>query len=335
MPQLRQDRLTQEWVFVATESSKPEQFVVKRVRKPQPTFDPECALCPNPEDHQAPELLHMPLVGGAGSAVRIVTLRASVATLAAGATVAPTVSPGQAQGLCPQELVVETHDHSMHTALLPDSNLVNVFRVLKARSDELSCDPRLAHITIAKRHGSKAGAAYEHPHWQLTATDAVPAQVSGWLQHARQHYGKSGTCIFCVALKEELETQTRIVLAGEHFVALEPFASPSPFCTQVYPRRHMASFSEINAGEIQDLARVLHGVLARFYHGLADPDFHCTLRSAPIGSVGVKYYHWSFNIVPCLASVTAAGREVSANSVLPEIAAEFLRAVRVERAIPA
>lgn len=335
MPQLRQDRLTQEWVFVATESSKPEQFVVKRVRKPQPTFDPECALCPNPEDHQAPELLYMPLVGGAGSAVRIVTLRASVATLAAGATVAPTVSPGQAQGLCPQELVVETHDHSMHTALLPDSNLVNVFRVLKARSDELSCDPRLAHITIAKRHGSKAGAAYEHPHWQLTATDAVPAQVSGWLQHARQHYGKSGTCIFCVALKEELETQTRIVLAGEHFVALEPFASPSPFCTQVYPRRHMASFSEINAGEIQDLARVLHGVLARFYYGLADPDFHCTLRSAPIGSIGVKYYHWSFNIVPCLASGAAPGREVCANSVLPEIAAQFLRAVRVERAIPA
>ena len=47
--------------------------------------------------------------------------------------------------------------------------------------------------------------------------------------------------------------------------------------------------------------------------------YHCTLRGAPIGTCRVKYYHWSFNIVPSFASAAAPGREVSANSVLPEI----------------
>ena len=335
MPQLRQDRLTQEWVFVAAKSAPPEDLIVKRVRKPRLSLDPACVLCPNPGDRETSELLRMPSVGSVGWPMRTVALRASATSSAATTTPVPRLFRGDAGGLTLQEVIVETPDHSLHTALLPDSHLADVLRAIKARYDELSRDRRLAHVMIAKKYGAEAGAAFEHPHWQLVATDTLPAQISVWLQHARRHYGKSGSCIFCAALQEELEMQTRVVLAGDHFVALEPYASPSPFCTQVYPRRHMASFSEIGASEIQDLARILHGVVARFYHGLEDPDFHCTLRTAPMVSAGAKYYHWSFNIVPCLISATGPGREACVNSVLPEIAAEFLRAVRVEQAIPA
>lgn len=335
MPQLRQDRLTQEWVFVATQSADLEELVVKRERKPLPSFDPCCPLCPGLAENNQTDLFRIPPAVGGGSHIRIVALKTPGPIIDATTTHSPRHFGNQGDGLSFRELVVETSDHSLCTAMLPESNLAHVLRTLKSRYDELGRDPRLAHVTIAKKHGLEGGATVEHSHWQVTARDTIPTQVSGWLQHARRHYGKSGNCIFCVALQEELETQTRIVLAGEHFVALEPYASSSPFCTQVYPRRHMASFSEINAGEIQDLARILHGVLARFYHGLEDPDFHCTLRSAPFGSAGVKYYHWSFNIVPSFPSAAALGRESCMNSVLPETAAEFLRAVRVEQAIPA
>lgn len=335
MPQLRQDRLTQEWVFVATQSADLEELVVKRVRKPLPSFDPCCPLCLNLDEHNPTEILRKPPATGGGSPIRIVALKDPAPILAGTAARSLRHLGSQGEGLCFRELVVETSDHSLHTAMLPDAHLAHILRTLKARYDELSRDPRLAHVTIAKKHRLEGGAAVEHSHWQVTASDSIPTQVSCWLQHARRHYGKSGDCIFCVALQEELETQTRIVLAGEHFVALEPYASSSPFCTQVYPRRHMASFSEINAAEIQDLARILHGVLARFYHGLEDPGYHCTLRGAPIGSAAVKYYHWSFNIVPSFPSAAPPGREACMNSVLPETAAEFLRAVRVEQAIPA
>jgi UDPglucose--hexose-1-phosphate uridylyltransferase len=335
MPQLRRDRLTQEWVFVATESVKPEELIVKRPRKLQSTLDLNCPLCLNTEDQKAPELLRMPCVGGVGWPVRIVALRNPAPPIEAPPIRSSRLLRSDAESSNLQEFVVETPDHSLHTALLPDLQLANVLRVIKTRYDELSCDPRVAHVNVAKKHGSQAGAAFEHSHWQLTGTETLPAQVSGWLQHARRHYGHSGTCVFCVTLQEELEAETRIVTAGDHFVALEPYASPSPFYTHIYPRRHMASFSEINGGEIQDLARILHRVLARFYLGLEDPDFHCTLRTAPLANAGIKYYHWSFNIVPCLSPITAPGKEACVNSVLPESAAEFLRAVRVEQAIPA
>ena len=165
----------------------------------------------------------------------------------------------------------------------------------------------------------------------------MPSQVSSWLQYARRHYGRSGACVACAVLHQELQVQTRIVVAGEHFIALEPYASPSPFCTHIYPRRHMANFGEASNGEIGDFAAIVHEVLARFYHGLADPGFTCTLRNAPVADRGAKFYHWCLSVVPCLPMAGEAPRanERFVNPLLPEVAAEFLRAVRIEQAISA
>jgi hypothetical protein len=56
--------------------------------------------------------------------------------------------------------------------------------------------------------------------------------------------------MFCQMLEEELEEQTRIVAVSEHFVALELYASPAPFSTDIYPRRHIASFGDVSAAEM-------------------------------------------------------------------------------------
>lgn len=82
-----------------------------------------------------------------------------------------------------------------------------------------------------------------------------------------------------------------MVLTSEHFVAVELFASPAPFLTHIYSRRHMASFGDISAKEIEDLGRVLRTVLAKLYYGLQNPDFNFTIRTAPAECVGVRYFH--------------------------------------------
>ena len=68
-----------------------------------------------------------------------------------------------------------------------------------------------------------------------------------------QHYDDFGCCMFCQIIEEELEEQKRVVLTSEHFVAVELFASPAPFCTHIYPRRHIANFSDVSSKEIADL----------------------------------------------------------------------------------
>jgi len=133
------------------------------------------------------------------------------------------------------------------------------------------------------------------------------------------------------ALEEELHSKARLIVVTEHFIALEPFASPTPFATHIFPRRHMASFGDISDQEMIDLGRVLRKILAKLYVGLQDPDFNYTIRSAPTENRGVMYYHWYLSIIPRLTRVAGfeLGSGMFINTVRPEDAAGYLRTVMV------
>jgi UDPglucose--hexose-1-phosphate uridylyltransferase len=148
-----------------------------------------------------------------------------------------------------------------------------------------------------------------------------------------RHFDEFGECIFCAMIGEELAEDKRVVLASEHFVVIEPFASATPFATGIYPRRHMASFGDISDAELDDLARVLRSMLAKLYVGLDNPDFNYTVRSAPAEAAGVKYYHWYLSVIPRLTRVAGfeLGSGMFINTVLPEQATGFLRQVDVEQ----
>jgi len=182
------------------------------------------------------------------------------------------------------DVIIEEPDHSQVMAVMSDAEVADLLRVYKARYSALSLDPRIAHITIFKNHGTDAGTSLEHPHSQLVATPVISWQVRQRFQEALRHYDDYGECMFCQSIEEELDEKQRIVMATEHFVALELFASPAPFSTHIFPRRHMASFGDISAPELADLGRVLRTVLAKLYPGLHNPDFNYTIRTAPQSS---------------------------------------------------
>src|SRR5947209_18391067 len=98
----------------------------------------------------------------------------------------------------------------------------------------------------------------------------------------------------------------------------------------------MATFGEINGESLPDLSRNLHDILRRFYYELENPDLNYSIRNAPVIRAGVNYYHWCLNIVPNLPipGLEKEGK-MFLNPVLPEEAAQFLREVRIEQAIPA
>jgi UDPglucose--hexose-1-phosphate uridylyltransferase len=332
MPELRQDRFTKEWVFVASENIKhPQELVVPRARKSAPSFDPNCPFCPGHESRTSPEILRVPSPKG-GWTLRVIPRKfAGLSSDLPESNFAPAI-----EGFGIHEIIVETPDHSLSTALLPEPQLLSLLRNAKARYDEICLDPRIAYATIYKKHTVEGSGGPEHSHSHLIASQVIPPPVAARLQQARRHYGQTGDCIFCAALQEELDAQSRIVAATQHFIAIEPFASPSPFCTQIYPRRHMANFGEINGEELLDFARILRTILSKFYSGLENPDFTYNMRSSPVANAGVNYYHWCLHLVPNLPipGLEQEGKMLL-NPVLPEEAAQFLREVRVKQAIPA
>ncbi len=337
MPELRQNFFTKEWVIIATERAKrPEEMAVHRAVKPVRSFVETCPFCPGNESKTPPEILRA--AGGNGHDWRIRVIPNKFSALARDVQPDRTIhrSRRTINGFGIHDVIVETPDHAGYMALMTDAQVAEILRVYKTRYLGLSVDPRIAHVTIFKNHGTDAGTSLEHPHSQLIATPVISLQVRQRFQEALSYYDDFGTCMFCESLAEELGEEKRIVLATEHFVALELFASPTPFCTHIYPRRHMASFGDISDAELQDLGRVLRAILAKLYHGLDNPDFNYTIRTAPAECVGVKYFHWYLSVIPRLTRVAGfeLGSGMFINSVLPEAAAEFLRKASVEEAKP-
>lgn len=133
--------------------------------------------------------------------------------------------------------------------------------------------------------------------------------------------------MFCHMVDREMEDQTRIVLKSEHFVAMEVFASATPFATHIFPLRHMATFGDISTTEVADLACVLRSLLAKIYVGLENPDLNFTVRSGPSDYASARHFHWYVSVIPRLTRVAGfeLGSGMFINTVLPEAAAEFLR----------
>ena len=235
------------------------------------------------------------------------------------------------------DVIVEGQNHSLTTALLPEETLLSIVNIYYQRYVELCADLRVAHTIIFKNHGTSAGTSLEHPHSQLIATPVISHQVRNRLFESLRHWDETGQCVFCEQIRDEMEEGVRVVMKTEHFIVFQPYASPSPFYTYVFPLRHQASFDEITDPELADLARVLRAVLGKLYFGLQDPDFNYTLRSAPADSAGVKFYHWYFAVIPRLTRVAGfeLGTGMFINTVMPEAAAEFLRKVKVEEAVQA
>ena len=336
MPELRQNFFTKEWVIIATDRAKrPEEMAAHREGQLLRNFVEACPFCPGNENKTPPEILR---AGGTGEHDwRIRVIPNKFAALSRDAQPERTIhrSRRTINGFGVHDVIVETPDHAGFMALMTDVQVAEILRVYMARYSHLSFDPRIAHITIFKNHGTDAGTSLEHPHSQLIATPVISLQVRQRFQEALRYYDDFGTCMFCESIAEELTEEKRIVVATEHFVALQLFASPTPFCMHIYPRRHMASFGDITELEIAELGRVLRTILAKLYHGLDNPDFNFTIRTAPAECVGVKYFHWYMSVIPRLTRVAGfeLGSGMFINSVLPEAAAEFLRKVNAEAAV--
>jgi len=198
----------------------------------------------------------------------------------------------------------------------------------------LSMDRRVNHVTIFKNHGLDAGASLQHPHSQIVATPVIPSQVRHRLHEALRHYDDAGQCMFCHMVEREVEGETRIVIKSEHFVAMEVFASATPFATHIFPLRHMATFGDISTTEITDLAHVLRNLLAKIYVGLENPDLNFTVRSGPSDYASARHFHWYVSVIPRLTRVAGfeLGSGMFINTVLPEAAAEFLRSISAGKA---
>src|ERR1700690_4179737 len=293
MPELRQNFFTKEWVIIATERAKrPEDLATHRAVQPVPAFVETCVFCPGNESKTPPEVLRSPAGPGEPWAVRVIPNKFA----ALSSELQPTRNlqhlRRRIDGFGFHEVIIDTPDHSGCMALLPDAHVASILYAYRERYNVLSMDHRVNHITIFKNHGADAGASLQHPHSQLIATPVIPSQVRHRLHEALRHYDDVGECMFCHMVEREVEDQTRIVLKSERFVAMEVFASATPFATHIFPLRHMASFGDISEMEVTARPLVRRILLKKIYRARGNLALTLMIPGPPAKSAGPRHFHW-------------------------------------------
>jgi UDPglucose--hexose-1-phosphate uridylyltransferase len=327
-PQLRKDPIVDRWVLIAPE----------RAARPTEVEDPghlaHHAVCPFCEghEHETPhEVLALRDPGGRpdtlGWRVRVVPNRFPAVRRAAGPE--PNDDPlfPLRPGYGVHEVVIECPRHEPSLVALPEGHVRDVFGVYRDRLAGLRADPRLAYVQVFKNHGAAAGASVEHAHSQILALGRVPRTVQDELDGAAAYHRKYGRCVFCDLLARELAAGERVVLAGEHCVAVAAFAGRFPYETWVLPRRHAAHYDRLTAAELADLAAVVRAVLRRLGAVERDVPYNYLLHTAPAAAAELPHYHWHWEILPRLTGI--AGFELAGgyflNPLPPEEAATKLR----------
>jgi UDPglucose--hexose-1-phosphate uridylyltransferase len=238
-------------------------------------------------------------------------------------------------GVGAHEVVIESPSHTHDLPDLPASHVAKVLHAFRERLIDLHRDARLRYVLFFKNFGERAGATLAHPHSQLIAMPIIPKHIDEELAGARKYFELKERCVFCDIVQQELAAKeaSRVVIASERYLAIQPFAPRFPFETWILPRRHAAAFQSIEDPKAMlDLAAVLKDTLQRLNLALDRPPYNIVLHTSPVRDGVADYYHWHMEITPKLTRV--AGFEIGSgfyiNPTPPEDAARYLREVAID-----
>ncbi len=329
MAELRLNLITREWVIIATEKGKkPEDFII-RERRRTPEFLETCPFCPGNEAKTPEEICR--IGGEKGWKIRVVPNRFAVLTKEGERKRINIGLKKNVSGIGLHEVIIESPSHNLTTATMPVEQIKEVIQTYRDRFLEHYNDIRIQHVIIFKNNGPSSGTTIEHPHSQIVGVPVTPLQIRARIENSMRYFDDTGECLLCNTLGDELADSARILINTKHFVSFIPYAALSPFHIWIFPKRHSGSFSDIRQEEMWDLALNMKTTMAKLYYGLGNPDFNYVIRSGNPQDSSSEFLHWYISIVPrvAMASGFELGSGMYINPLLPEVAADFLRSVRI------
>jgi len=335
MPELRKDPIVGRWVIIAIERAKrPHDFKHQEQSLVETGI---CPFCEGNEDKTPPEVVAYRDRGGRpngpGWRVRVIPNKFPALKIEGNLNKRGEGMYDLMAGVGAHEVIVESPQHHLSMATLPESNIREVLWVYRDRLIDLKKDNRLVHGLIFKNVGPAAGASLEHTHSQLIVTPTVPISVAEEMAGGLEFYNYRGRCIYCDMIQQELATETRVVYDSPHFAAFCPFASRFPFETWIVPKGHSSHFENIPKQGVDDLGGVIRQVLGRLEQALDNPPYNYIIHTASFDRAEMPHYHWHIEIIPRLTKVAGFewGSGFYINPTPPEDAARFLREVSLDR----
>jgi len=336
LPELRKDPITGRWVIISTDRAKrPSDFLRQSVEIKGNGF---CPFCYGNEDKTPPEILAYGRNGSGrnqpGWTVRVVPNKFPALGIEGDLDRQGEGLFDKMNGIGAHEVIIETPTHEATLATLPEKSIEQVLAAYRDRVLDLKNDRRFRYILIFKNHGEAAGASLEHTHSQLIALPIVPKRVREEVDQSKRYYQEKERCIFCDMIRQEIETESRVINENEHFIAIAPYAPRFPFETWLLPKQHSSAFENNQSPIYTGLAKLMRDILARLDNVLDRPAYNYVIHTSPIGEESNDHYHWHIEMMPKLTKVAGFewGTGFYINPTPPEESARFMREAHVESA---
>jgi len=332
MPEFRKDPVVDRWVILATDRAKRPQ---QDAREKSDLVMGPCPFCAGNEAMTPPAVLTYDSDGPQSKiatwSVRVVPNKYPAVTDAGGWMEQSNTIYQTAAGLGAHEVVIEAPEHVVSMAMLDENQFERILNAYRDRIMQLQTDSRWRSTLIYKNQGADAGATLEHVHSQLIALPLVPKALQEEVEGAKNYHARTGSCIYCAVVDEEIRAGSRIVAESGRFIVFCPHASRFPYETWILPKQHASRFDSGSAEDYRDLARLLRDTLVRLERSLGNLSLNYLIHSNPSDEIATDYYHWHLEILPKVSKVGGFewGSGIYINSVAPEHAARHLRDLRL------
>jgi UDPglucose--hexose-1-phosphate uridylyltransferase len=162
------------------------------------------------------------------------------------------------------EVVCFSQDHDASFADLTHDQVALVLAAWIDRSAALAALPGVQQVYCFENRGREIGVTLSHPHGQIYAYPFVTPRTARMLATSATYQRDTGRNLFDDVLAAELADRSRIVLAGEHWVAFVPHAAHWPYEVHLYPRRRMPDLQGLGSPEMHEFCDVYLDLLRRF-----------------------------------------------------------------------
>lgn len=274
-----------------------EQWVITATHRQERTFFPAddyCPLCPTRENG-FPTEVPAPDYELVAFENKFPSLRRQPPKPAVGGTDLFKVRP--AAGVC--EVVLYSPEHAGTLTDESEDEIERLVHVWTDRYIELGKLDFVDYVFIFENKGKEIGVTLTHPHGQIYAYPFVPPVIEKELGSSRRHKRKTGRCLLCDILAEELKDGRRLVAQDERFAAFIPFYARYPYEVHILPREHRRCLPEFSDAEKRALAHILKTVLLK-YDSLwrFSLPYMMVLHQKPTDGKAHGYYHFHIEFYP-------------------------------------
>ena len=237
-------------------------------------------------------------------------------------------------GAC--EVVVYTPEHDATLGSIPLRRIRQLIEVWAHRTVVLGGRDGIDAVFVFENRGEAIGVTLNHPHGQIYGYPAIPPVLAREAANAAAYRERTGACLFCDLLAQELADGRRIVAETGTWLAGVPFFARWPYEVHLTARRHVGWLHELSPPEVDDLARLLATVVRKYdaLFGFTLP-YIMAIHQRPTDGGDHDGYHLHIELYPPNRTETKlkflAGSEAGAgafiNDTLPESTGERLRAL--------